>query len=146
MDNDGKNKNNSKFIITLKYIPWFDGKHVVFGQIIKGLEILNQIEDIETDNDDKPLKKIMIINCGEILDKNMEDYKDIKEDIKEINEINEDNKNEENNDKDIKENNNDINIKNEEIENKQNNNDIIIKNNKDKGDNITNEKHINNEK
>jgi cyclophilin family peptidyl-prolyl cis-trans isomerase len=40
MDNDGKNTNNSKFLITLKYIPWFDGKHVVFGQIIKGLDVL----------------------------------------------------------------------------------------------------------
>ena len=79
------------------------------GQIIKGLEILKHIEDIETDNDDRPLKKIVIINCGEILDKNMEDYKDIKEDIKEVKEINEDNKNEEHNDKDIKENNDDIN-------------------------------------
>ena len=29
MDNDGKNKNNFKFLITLKHIPWFDGKHVV---------------------------------------------------------------------------------------------------------------------
>ena len=67
MDNDGKNTNNSKFLITLKYIPWFDGKHVVFGQIIKGLEVLKEIENLETDNDDKPLTKVIIENCGEIL-------------------------------------------------------------------------------
>ena len=73
MDNDGKNKNNSKFLITLKHIPWFDGKHVVFGQVIKGMEIIKQIEDIETDNDDKPLKRITIINCGEIINKEKED-------------------------------------------------------------------------
>lgn len=67
MDNDGKNKNNSKFLITLKYIPWFDGKHVVFGQIIKGMDVLKEIEAIETDNDDKPITKVIIENCGEIL-------------------------------------------------------------------------------
>ena len=96
MDNDGKNKNNSKFLITLNHIPWFDGKHVVFGQVINGMEIIEQIENIETDKDDKPLTKIIIINCGEI-NKN-----DIKIDInsptteKEENNIIEDNnKNEE---------------------------------------------------
>ena len=66
MDNDGKNKNNCKFLITLKHIPWFDGKHVVFGQVINGMEIIDQIENIETNNEDKPLKKIIIVNCGEV--------------------------------------------------------------------------------
>ena len=88
MDNDGKNKNNSKFLITLKHIPWFDGKHVVFGQIINGIEILKQIEDIETDNDDKPLKRVTIINCGEIIKTVNEDNKETKEnkieDFKEV--------------------------------------------------------------
>ena len=69
MDNDGKNKNNSKFLITLKHIPWFDGKHVVFGQVINGMEIIDQIENIETNSEDRPLKKIVIINCGEIIKK-----------------------------------------------------------------------------
>ncbi len=69
MDNEGKNKNNSKFLITLKYIPWFDGKHVVFGQIIKGMEIIKDIEEIETDNEDKPMIKIIIEDCGEIFEK-----------------------------------------------------------------------------
>jgi cyclophilin family peptidyl-prolyl cis-trans isomerase/FKBP-type peptidyl-prolyl cis-trans isomerase len=69
MGNEGKNKNNSKFLITLKYIPWFDGKHVVFGQIIKGIEIIKEIEEIETDDEDKPLTEIIIENCGEIIEK-----------------------------------------------------------------------------
>ena len=82
MDNEGKNTNNSKFLITLKYIPWFDGKHVCFGQIINGMEIIDEIEELETDNEDKPLVDIVIENCGEI----------IKTDViiqkKEINDIN----------------------------------------------------------
>ena len=88
MDNDGKNKNNSKFLITLKHIPWFDGKHVVFGQVIKGMEIIKQIEDIEVDNDDKPLKRITIINCGEIINKEIEENKEINENKIEDNKIN----------------------------------------------------------
>ena len=89
MDNDGKNKNNSKFLITLKHIPWFDGKHVVFGQIIKGMEIIKQIEDIEVDNDDKPIKRITIINCGEIINKEIEENKEINGNKIEDNKINE---------------------------------------------------------
>ena len=69
MDNEGKNKNNSKFLITMKYIPWFDGKHVVFGQVISGMDIINQIEELETDDNDKPLVSVLIENCGEITDK-----------------------------------------------------------------------------
>ena len=70
MDNDGKNTNNSKFLITLKFLPWLDGKHVVFGQIINGLEIIKEIEDLETDSDDRPLTKVVIENCGEIINPN----------------------------------------------------------------------------
>ena len=79
MDNDGKNKNNSKFFITLKHIPWFDGKHVVFGQVVNGIEIIKQIEDIDTDNEDRPLKKVKIINCGEIIKINIETNKDVND-------------------------------------------------------------------
>ena len=129
MDNDGKNKNNSKFLITLNHIPWFDGKHVVFGQVINGMEIIEQIENIETDKDDKPLTKIIIINCGEI-NKN-----DIKIDInsptteKEENNIIEDNnKNEEakefkQNNK-IKENNLNNEMKEDNSNNRNENNNI----------------------
>ena len=133
MDNDGKNKNNSKFLITLNHIPWFDGKHVVFGQVINGMEIIEQIENIETDKDDKPLTKIIIINCGEI-NKN-----DIKIDInsptteKEENNIIEDNnKNEEA--KEFKQNNKikENNLNNEMKEDNSNN----ITNNKKEENNI----------
>ena len=140
MDNDGKNKNNSKFLITLKHIPWFDGKHVVFGQVIKGMEIIKQIEDIETDNDDKPLKRITIINCGEIINKEKEENKEINE-----------NKIEDN-----KENKNIINeIKEGEYQKKEENNLKIEQNelniteedkkdiNELKNENLNNEKEIN---
>ena len=91
MDNEGKNTNNSKFLITLKYLPWFDGKHVVFGQVIEGMELIKEIEELETDNEDRPLNNVIIENCGEIFNKeiikvkeeNIEDYKK-KEEIEKI--------------------------------------------------------------
>ena len=84
MDNEGKNTNNSKFLITLKYLPWLDGKHVVFGQIIEGMEIIKEIEELETDNEDRPLNNIIIENCGEILKKEIFKAKEanIKSNIK----------------------------------------------------------------
>ena len=66
MANNGKNKNGTEFMITLKYLPWLDGKHTVFGKVIKGLEVIKEIANIETDNEDKPIIDVVIENSGEI--------------------------------------------------------------------------------
>ncbi len=44
MANSGPNTGGSQFFITHVATPWLDGKHAVFGEIIKGIEVLNQIE------------------------------------------------------------------------------------------------------
>ena len=63
--NCGPNTNGSQFFITLKDTPHLDGKHVVFGKVNSGMEILNIIEKFGT-IDGKPKGQIRIIDCGVI--------------------------------------------------------------------------------
>ena len=64
MANAGPNTNNSQFFITLNKTPWLDNKHVVFGIVISGFDIVKKIETLDTDDKDKPLSDVIIVKSG----------------------------------------------------------------------------------
>ena len=64
MANSGKNTNGSQFFILFKEANWLDGKHVVFGKVIEGLEHISTIENTVETIDDKPKEDVIIEDCG----------------------------------------------------------------------------------
>lgn len=62
----GKDTNGSQFFITTKLTNWLDGRHVVFGKIIKGMKVVREIEGTKTDGRDKPIKDVVIVDSGSL--------------------------------------------------------------------------------
>ena len=61
MANTGKpNTGGSQFFITVKKTPWLDGKHSIFGKVIDGMDVIENISKVETVRNDKPLKDVKI--------------------------------------------------------------------------------------
>uniref|UniRef100_A0A0G4HEM6 peptidylprolyl isomerase n=1 Tax=Chromera velia CCMP2878 TaxID=1169474 RepID=A0A0G4HEM6_9ALVE len=74
MANNGPNSNGSQFFITFKAAKQLDGRHVVFGQLVDGIETLRLIEKIPVDAKDVPRVPIIIKDSGELSEETVEKF------------------------------------------------------------------------
>lgn len=65
MANAGRNTNGSQFFLTTVATPWLDGKHVVFGRVVEGLDVVKKVEALGS-RDGTTRASVEIADCGEI--------------------------------------------------------------------------------
>merc|ERR1711988_132751 len=65
MANAGPNTNGSQFFLCTAQTSWLDGKHVVFGSVVEGMEVVKKIEGYGSQSG-KTSKKIVIEDCGQL--------------------------------------------------------------------------------
>ena len=66
MANSGPDSNSSQFFITLKEASHLNGKHTIFGRVIHNYGLIEKIEANPTGAQDKPLRPVTIVDCGEL--------------------------------------------------------------------------------
>merc|ERR1712113_401420 len=65
MANAGPNTNGSQFFITTVKASWLDGKHVVFGKVVEGMDVVTKVEAVGSQSG-KPSKTVAIKDSGEL--------------------------------------------------------------------------------
>ncbi|PRW56328.1 cyclophilin [Chlorella sorokiniana] len=65
MANAGPNTNGSQFFLCTVATPWLDGKHVVFGNVVEGLDVVKKVESYGSQSG-KTSQTITIADCGQL--------------------------------------------------------------------------------
>merc|ERR1719156_174326 len=65
MANAGPNTNGSQFFLCTVKTDWLDGKHVVFGSVVEGMDVVKKVEEVGSQSG-KTSKPVVIADCGQL--------------------------------------------------------------------------------